>query len=176
MAAHVTERSGPEIGPAPPVERVVDGVIRTFGSGSEPQVPIEALRHGGRVGGTVDALRPDRPVAPDVHLAHRPEHTGLHPFRRRERGSDAQDCTLICVATPFSFAVFASNRASTMVCVIGLAQYTCLPSFMAAIAITACVWSGVPIITASMSLSFSSMTRKSRYRVAFGYFAKVLAA
>ena len=47
---------------------------------------------------------------------------------------------------------------------------------MAAMAITAWVWSGVAMMTASMSFSLSSITRKSLYRFASGYFSKTSAA
>ena len=65
----------------------------------------------------------------------------------------------IWVATPVSRAIVASARASATVRVRGFSQYTCLPRRMASIAITAWVWSGVAMITASRSGSASSMRR-----------------
>jgi len=47
---------------------------------------------------------------------------------------------------------------------------------MAHMAAMACMWSGVETVTASMLFSLSSISRKSLYRLAFGYSSKVLAA
>jgi hypothetical protein len=67
----------------------------------------------------------------------------------------------IWVTTLYFRPASVSARASEMVRVSGFCTYTCLPSCMAAIAITAWVWSGVATITPSMSFCFSSITRKS---------------
>ena len=65
----------------------------------------------------------------------------------------------IWVTTPYRRAASVIVRASITVCVSGFWQNTCLPACRAAIVMTAWVWSGVAMITASMPFSFSSITR-----------------
>lgn len=57
-----------------------------------------------------------------------------------------------CVAGP-SARTRSISRASHTLCAIGFWLYTCLPARIAAIAITACQWSGVFTTTASRSFS-----------------------
>ena len=66
----------------------------------------------------------------------------------------------ICVFTLYFRAVSVSRRASATECVSGFWTYTCLPRVIAAIAMTAWLWSGVATMTASMpSFISSSITR-----------------
>ena len=79
----------------------------------------------------------------------------------------------ICVTTLYFRAASVRARASLTVRVRGFCTYTCFPSCIAAIAITACVWSGVATSTASMSFCFSSITRQSLWRAALGCLSSV---
>ena len=65
----------------------------------------------------------------------------------------------IWVTTLCLRAASVTARASKTVCVSGFWQYTCLPALSTAIVIAACVWSGVAMITPSMPVSFSSISR-----------------
>ena len=65
------------------------------------------------------------------------------------------------VATPDLRAASTTIRTSATRLASGLCMATCLRFFMAAIAIVACRWSGVMILTQSRSFSFSSSCRKS---------------
>src|SRR6266576_2411384 len=88
MDAHIAEAAGTEIPPAAPFEGNVGGMIRTQRRWPQPQVPIQRRRHGRRIGGSLDALRPPagqsatmgRPVRPDMHLAHRSNAAVGKPF------------------------------------------------------------------------------------------------
>ena len=109
MGAHVSQRAGAEIDPAPPVEGVVNRVIgQVADHRSQVQIPVHALglrvagiHHVRRQGqdrvlvpllvplrvqplfptrGSPDALGPDRPVGPSVHLGHVSDHARLHPL------------------------------------------------------------------------------------------------
>ena len=81
VAAHVADLAATEVpeavpAEAPPLE--ITGVERVIGSGSEPQVPMETLRH--RFGRKVIAAR-RRAAAPDVdllHVADRPAPDEFH--------------------------------------------------------------------------------------------------
>ena len=80
VGAHVAQRPVPKGKPAPPVEVGVVGVVAPVDIGrADPGVPVEA---GGRRrgGGAGHALRPDRPVGPHMHLAHRADHPAPDQF------------------------------------------------------------------------------------------------
>ena len=66
-----------------------------------------------------------------------------------------------CVATLVWRAVSIISLASFIRFASGLCTATCLPCFIAAMAMAACEKSGVTILTASMPFSFSSNSRKS---------------
>ena len=71
----------------------------------------------------------------------------------------------IWVTTPKCRAALRSVRACQMLWASGFSTKTCLPSSIAAIAIGKWLWSGVEIVTASISLCIlSSITRKSLKR------------
>ena len=78
VTRHVAERARAEIPPTPPVRGLIGRVIRPHRRGSDPEVPVQALRHRGHVGGPL-AARP-RLAAPDVALADRPDRPGLDDF------------------------------------------------------------------------------------------------
>ncbi len=61
-----------------------------------------------------------------------------------------------------------------IVWVRGFWTKTCLPIFIAVMAMTAWLWSGVLTVMASRLFSFSSIFRKSRYLAAFSYFGLLL--
>ena len=67
----------PEIPEAAPLERRVRRVIRPLRRGPEPEVPVERGRRVVLFQRPVDRLRPDRPIGPEMHLAHRPDRAGL---------------------------------------------------------------------------------------------------
>ena len=109
VGAHVSQRAGAEIDPAPPVGGVVYRVIGQVAD-HRPQVQIPVHAVGLRVAGIhdvrrqgqdrvlvpllvplrvqplfptpgpPDALGPSRPVGPCVHLRHVPDHARLHPL------------------------------------------------------------------------------------------------
>src|SRR6266404_3531475 len=108
MSAHVADSADAPIGPAAPVEGVVDGVVVHVSSGSaKEKIPREAARNGivaakrggqarvdvaaapfKRFGaglqrlGTRDALRPkaERAIRPDVDFAHVADGAGPNVF------------------------------------------------------------------------------------------------
>ncbi len=107
VCAHIADGADAPIGPAAPVEGMVDGVIADLGSDAKKKIPVEALGHrivsgegGGearvhagavpaeRVGGnfqrlgTRDALRPEaeRTVGPDVDFADFADGAGPDVF------------------------------------------------------------------------------------------------
>ena len=110
VRAHVAQGADAEVEPAAPVERVIDRVPgNVLRDRAEVEVPAEPFRgrvvapqpEGGRVGDGPpvprgrraraglgrrhrpgDALGPDRPVGPDVDLAHVAQGAGLHDFHR----------------------------------------------------------------------------------------------
>src|SRR3546814_3420732 len=47
----------------------------------DAEVPVERARHGLALGGQVEALRPDGPVGPAVHLIHIANGARLYPLR-----------------------------------------------------------------------------------------------
>src|SRR4051812_29410457 len=75
MARHVSERAGAEVPPAAPGERMVVVAIGTLFGRPKPEVPIQARGYR-LLRRALDALRPDRPVGPDVHLFDGPECAG----------------------------------------------------------------------------------------------------
>ena len=48
--------------------------------GTNPQVPVEAIGNGHRLGRPRHALRPDRPVRPALHLADLADRAGVEPL------------------------------------------------------------------------------------------------
>ena len=65
------------------------------------------------------------------------------------------DCTPTCITLPVSRHTFATSIASSTVFVIGFSANTCLPARSASTIWRWCQWSGVPMQTASTSLSAS---------------------
>ena len=63
-----------------PAERMIGRVVRPHRRRPDPQVPVEPVRHGGRVGRPRHALRPDRPVRPAVHFVHLADRAVLDPL------------------------------------------------------------------------------------------------
>ena len=80
VAGDVAEGAGAVVPPPAPAERVIGGVVRPLGGGPQEQVPVEARRRVVGLGGPLDGLRPDGPVGPVLHLAHRPDDAGLDPL------------------------------------------------------------------------------------------------
>src|SRR6266542_3242797 len=69
VTSHVAEGAGAKILPSAPFESVISVLfVGTQRRGSKPQVPTEAGGHRIFAGRAVDALRPDRAVAPDMQL------------------------------------------------------------------------------------------------------------
>src|ERR1035437_9322351 len=62
MTAKVSDDAAAESPPGPPARRHITGVIRTFRSGSEPEIPGQRLGHRRMVGwaflGAVAAIKP----------------------------------------------------------------------------------------------------------------------
>src|SRR5260370_20116037 len=46
MRAHIANRADAPIGPAAPVERMIDGVVLHLRRDTEKQIPVEAFGHG----------------------------------------------------------------------------------------------------------------------------------
>ncbi len=80
MTTDVAQGAATEIPPPAPLERGIRGVIRPFGSGPEPEIPVEGVRHGRGIGWPLDSLRPDRAVGPEMHLVDGPDRVGIEPF------------------------------------------------------------------------------------------------
>ena len=68
--------------------------------------------------------------------------------------------------TPDSFATFAIALPSAIESDIGFWQNTCLPAFIAAMAMMACQWSGVQMHTASIVGSFTTSRQSNTSRQA----------
>src|SRR5690606_23966932 len=64
VTSHVSQCAGAEAIPAPPVERMVGGIVGDGFSGAEPEIPVEFLRNIKFSGRCRDALWPHRPVRP----------------------------------------------------------------------------------------------------------------
>jgi hypothetical protein len=69
MATDVTQSACAEVNPAAPTEGMVGGMVRAIRCWTNPQIPIQILRDGWRVSGTINALRPNRSVSPQVNLS-----------------------------------------------------------------------------------------------------------
>src|SRR5881394_3156981 len=99
VTSHIAERTGAEIEPTAPIERRVDtlfaparrgnvGALRTHifvrahWGRAQPEVPFETV--GDRIFArwTSDALRPDRPIAPDMDLFDGSDDAALNEFDR----------------------------------------------------------------------------------------------
>src|SRR3989454_517323 len=80
VTSDVSQRAGAEVPPAAPLERRVGRVVRARRGGAEPQVPIDPGRRVVFFERSLDRLWPDRPVGPELDLAHRPDGAGLDPF------------------------------------------------------------------------------------------------
>ena len=74
VAGHVAERTGAEIEPAPPVERLVIGVVRPIRGRAQELGPAILVGNARRVFGPADALRPDRAIGPDVDVLDRAQN------------------------------------------------------------------------------------------------------
>src|SRR5262249_50273479 len=85
VAAHVAESAATEVGPAAPGKGKVDVIVGARGSGTEPEIPIEAI--GNRVGflGAFEALRPEGEAGPIVEFADGTDGTGPDPFAKKAR-------------------------------------------------------------------------------------------
>src|SRR5262249_7134058 len=96
MASHIAQRAGAEILPTAPHKRMIYSAlatafasavcsisfgpsrpVRTFWRGSKPEVPIERRRNRILARRPVHALRPNRSIAPNMHLANRADNTRL---------------------------------------------------------------------------------------------------
>ena len=80
MARHVTERTAAVVLDPAPVERMDLAAERALLRASEERVEIHALGRRFRRGPLLHALRPHRPVRPNLDLTHFAEEAGLIPF------------------------------------------------------------------------------------------------
>ena len=80
VAGDVAQRPGPVVPPAAPAERVVRRMVRPVRRRTQEEIPVETGRRVVRLGRPLDRLRPDRPVGPVVHLAHRADDARLQPL------------------------------------------------------------------------------------------------
>src|SRR5438093_4885722 len=88
MNSHVAEAARTEIPPATPFEGYIRRMIRAERRWPEPQIPVQRRRHGWRVTGPLNALRPIQrrlspiggSVGPNMHFAHRPDGAVGEPF------------------------------------------------------------------------------------------------
>lgn len=82
---HVAHGARAVIKPCPPFPRMVRRMIRPRRSTAQEQVPVQAVRHGRRIGRPVDWLRPElaRPVAPAMDFPDRADGAGLNQLARR---------------------------------------------------------------------------------------------
>src|SRR3954462_14995602 len=77
MACHIAQGASSVINPATPLEGLVIGVIRPFRSWTKEKIPMEIRRNGRRACRTSHTLRPDRAIAPDMHLSNVADCAGL---------------------------------------------------------------------------------------------------
>src|SRR6266480_7250269 len=80
MTGDVAERAGSEIPPAAPLEWRVGRIVGPLGYGTEPQIPVQGRGRMVLLEGTIDRLRPDGPVGPELDLPHRSDETRLDPL------------------------------------------------------------------------------------------------
>src|SRR5262245_3428194 len=73
MAGHVAQRAGAEIEPSAPLERLILGMVGPIVCRAKELVPADVVRYAGRLLEPAQALRPDRPVGPDVNFLDRSE-------------------------------------------------------------------------------------------------------
>src|SRR6266849_1669837 len=82
MIAHAP---GAEVPPAPPGERVIGRMVGTVRRWSEEFIPVNMSGDAGRLLGScrdAGGLGPDRPVRPDMCLAHGPNYPVLDNLDR----------------------------------------------------------------------------------------------
>src|SRR5690606_36969178 len=80
VAGDVAQGTGAVVPPAAPAERGIRRVIGPLGRGSLPQVPVKGGMRVVGIAGTINALGPDRPVAPVVDLANLADRPRLVPL------------------------------------------------------------------------------------------------
>src|SRR4051794_37414003 len=85
VASHVAHSARSEIPPAAPDPRMVGRMVSPEGSRANPQIPIEPVRHGWRVGRPDLTRGIDRMWRPHVHFPDWPDDTGKQNLRRAER-------------------------------------------------------------------------------------------
>ena len=97
------------------------------------------------------ALRPDRPIRPDVNFLDVAERAGLH-----HRGRLAEATLAVSLVAHLRGDLHFRGRLRPCsglrrsLCVSGFCVKQCLPIRMAMSEAAACVWSGVLTVTASM--------------------------
>ncbi len=87
MTADITQCACTEIPPAAPNKRMISRIIRTRGSGTQPQIPIQILRNFRGSLRTVHTLRPvftkeavGRTIGPNMQLTDFADRAGLDHF------------------------------------------------------------------------------------------------
>src|SRR5580698_1849433 len=80
VRAHVAQGTAAEIAPPAPYEWQVCIVVGADGRGTEPLIPIQAVRDGLCVLGTLDALRPVRTAGPILNLTDGTNGATPDPF------------------------------------------------------------------------------------------------
>src|SRR5207248_1708582 len=82
VAAHVAERAGTEVPPAPPAHGGIRGVVRPRAHRTQPEIPVQRTGDRGHLSGPGNPLFPEPagPVRPDVNLPHLADGASLDPL------------------------------------------------------------------------------------------------
>src|SRR4029077_6112940 len=76
VAGHVPQSTRPKVEPPPPVKRLVSGMVRPVGGGTQELVPAQLVRDPRHSLGPMNALRPDRSIGPDVDVLDGTQNSG----------------------------------------------------------------------------------------------------
>src|SRR5947209_3611368 len=79
MTTHISKGTCSEVDPPSPVCRNINRIEIAHGCGPQPQIPIYFTGYVKLSSWRGNALRPNRPVSPNVHGVHIANHTILDP-------------------------------------------------------------------------------------------------
>ena len=142
----------------PPAELVVAALLDVVDLRrlAEPDVPVEFL---GRLGNLGNGPPVGQPLMPTVIFWMSPSSPFCTMLTARRKRSRSLRC---CVPTKntllgYFWQALRISWFSSSVSVSGFWQKTCLPACRASMAILTCQWSGVTMLTTSMSLRSSTL-------------------
>ncbi len=85
MTTHITKRAAAIVPVASPIEGSNFGTVVAHRRNAEPEIPVHRGRNRFDRGRQWHALRPDRPIRPAMHFAHRTDQAGFDPLFSQPR-------------------------------------------------------------------------------------------